>query len=143
MNIPQYTSQRINFYYYIRLKYKNLYSRQLGVIERLIILGTRNYASSSSNSFCDMRQITFIFYTLGFQVNACIMDRCLCPMQHSFQGLTHPSAQLLWLWCDWNPSWTLEGAEGNPDLANLNSITMATSDFQWLIMTQTRQQIPF
>lgn len=84
----QYTSQRVNLCYDISLKFKNLYPRQLRVIERLMILGIRGYAYSSNNLLCDMRQITFIFYTLGFQMNACIMNKCLCPMHHSFGETT-------------------------------------------------------
>ena len=51
LNMQQYTFQRVNICYDIRLKFKTQYSRQFGAIERLMILGIRSYAYSSSNYF--------------------------------------------------------------------------------------------
>lgn len=52
--------------------------------------------------------------------------------------LAHPNTQSLWLRWDWHLSQNLESDKGNPKLANLNSISMATFAFQWLTMTQMR-----
>ena len=51
LNMQQYTFQRVNICYDTRLKFKTQYSRQFGAIERLMILGIRSYAYSSSNYF--------------------------------------------------------------------------------------------
>ena len=55
LNMQQHTFQRVNICYDIRLKFKTQYSRQFWAIERLMILGIRSYAYSSSNLLCDIR----------------------------------------------------------------------------------------